>query len=150
MNGVDRVDQRRSTNATVQQEKRLNMSIFTMMIDLAINNVYAIYQELEKDQRLTFSQFKHKIGWKLVQQYKAPNPPIDAIVPTVTTDIRCIDSVYVLLLNKPNKNGNPMSVACRLCLNLDSTKAVGPSIHACLAEQDFMWNVLLCTITEIC
>jgi len=43
MNGVDRMDQLRSTNITRQREKRLHMTMFTMVLDLAIHQAYSIY-----------------------------------------------------------------------------------------------------------
>ncbi|KAF4132759.1 Transposase IS4 [Phytophthora infestans] len=46
MNAVDRFDQLRSTNPTRRREKRLQMSIFTWLLDVAIHNAYAIYQAI--------------------------------------------------------------------------------------------------------
>ena len=50
MNGVDRVDQMRSTSPTKRKEMRIHMSIWTYMLDLAIHNAYCIYiQLMEKE-----------------------------------------------------------------------------------------------------
>jgi hypothetical protein len=43
MNGVNRMDQLRSTNITRRREKRLYMTMFTMVLDLAIHQAYSIY-----------------------------------------------------------------------------------------------------------
>ena len=42
MNGVDKFDQYRSTNATERREKRVTMTIFTFLLDAAMMNAYAI------------------------------------------------------------------------------------------------------------
>jgi hypothetical protein len=46
MNAVDRMDQMRSTNPTCRKEKRVPMTLFTGMIDVAINNAFALYNVL--------------------------------------------------------------------------------------------------------
>ncbi|GMF68114.1 unnamed protein product [Phytophthora fragariaefolia] len=45
MNGVDRVDQLRSTNPIRRKEKRLSMSILTWALDLALVNSFALFRE---------------------------------------------------------------------------------------------------------
>ncbi|ETN20234.1 hypothetical protein PPTG_03279 [Phytophthora nicotianae INRA-310] len=44
MNDVDRFDQMRSTNPTRRRGKRLHMSIFTWLLDLAIHNAFTLSQ----------------------------------------------------------------------------------------------------------
>ena len=59
MNSVDRMDQRRAVNPTRRREKRLHMSIFTYLLDLAVHNAYAIYvesdflQEPQQEQQMS-------------------------------------------------------------------------------------------------
>lgn len=48
MNAVDRMDQKRSTNPTQRKEMRISMTLFTAMIDVAINNAHAIYNVMGK------------------------------------------------------------------------------------------------------
>ena len=42
MNAVDRMDQLRSTNITQHREKRLHMTMWTMVLDLAVHNAYCV------------------------------------------------------------------------------------------------------------
>jgi hypothetical protein len=42
MNSVDQMDQLRSTVPTRQREKRLSMTLFTLVLDMAINNAKSI------------------------------------------------------------------------------------------------------------
>ena len=47
MNAVDRMDQIRSTAPTRHREKHLPMTLFTLILDLAVNNARAIQNKLE-------------------------------------------------------------------------------------------------------
>ncbi len=49
MNGVDCLDQYRSANATQRREKRLQMTIFTLYLDLAVSQALAVYNLLIVD-----------------------------------------------------------------------------------------------------
>ena len=70
MNSVDRMDQKRSTNPTRRKEKRLPMTIFTAMVDVAINNAFAIYNVLFRKKHVTkemqLKDFKRKIALALI------------------------------------------------------------------------------------
>jgi hypothetical protein len=70
MNGVDRVDQLRSTNPTRRREKRLDMTLFTWLIDLAI--IYA-FLLLKRTTTSTSSlrKFKRQIADSLTRNEKA-------------------------------------------------------------------------------
>ena len=46
MNGVDRVDQMRSTNPTKRAEKRIHMTIWTYLLDLCVHQAYCVYKVL--------------------------------------------------------------------------------------------------------
>ncbi len=50
MNRVDRMDQLQATLATQCKEKRLHMTMFTYVLDLAVSQAYSIYQKLMKDK----------------------------------------------------------------------------------------------------
>ena len=75
MNSVDILDQRRSTNAAQRNEKRLNMSIFTLVLDLAMHNAYALHcwmnNEISKEKLeityLSYKEFKRRIAMQLVE-----------------------------------------------------------------------------------
>jgi hypothetical protein len=47
MNSVDRMDHRRSTISTLWVEKRPHMSLFTLFLDLAMHNAYAVFQKID-------------------------------------------------------------------------------------------------------
>ena len=55
MNAVDRMDQLRSTNITQSREKRLHMTMWAMVLDLAVHNAYCVYMA-----SITTSRRKHK------------------------------------------------------------------------------------------
>jgi len=44
MNNVDLVDQRRKTSYTQRKERKLYMNFFSLILDYAINNAYALYR----------------------------------------------------------------------------------------------------------
>ncbi|HEY9301516.1 MAG TPA: hypothetical protein VIQ31_35160, partial [Phormidium sp.] len=61
MNAVDRFDQARGTNACQRKEVRLNMSVFTFLIDAAVSNAYALSKVENKDKR-SLSSFKRDLA----------------------------------------------------------------------------------------
>ena len=75
MNGVDRVDQRVSTNATSRKEPRLHMSVLTYFMDLATNNAFSIFQEVDcneedrKGKYGTYFDFKRRLCAGLIAPY---------------------------------------------------------------------------------
>ncbi|KUF95983.1 Bifunctional epoxide hydrolase 2 [Phytophthora nicotianae] len=64
MNAVDRVDQLRSTNPTRRREKRLGMTIFTWMMDLAVINAHTLLTTVRPTatQGLALREFKRRIA----------------------------------------------------------------------------------------
>lgn len=71
MNSVDRMDQRRSTNPTRRVEKRLYMSLFTLYLDLAVHNSFALLQEIDsaKASNTPYREFKRQISENLVSPW---------------------------------------------------------------------------------
>ena len=74
MNSVDIMDQRQSMNKMQQKEKRLNMTMFTLVLDLAIHNAFALYLwicEVENatEQQMSYHEFKQQIAVDLVAPY---------------------------------------------------------------------------------
>ncbi|KAE8888356.1 hypothetical protein PF001_g20122 [Phytophthora fragariae] len=69
MNGVDRVDQLRSTNPTRRKEQRLSMSLLTWVLDLSIINGFALMKEIETGPAAprTLREFKRRVCESLVQ-----------------------------------------------------------------------------------
>ncbi|POM78669.1 Hypothetical protein PHPALM_3774 [Phytophthora palmivora] len=70
MNGVDRVDQLRSTNSNRRCEKRLDMIIFTWLLDIALINAYTLLKRMG-EQVSTLREFKRKIADTLTRNEKA-------------------------------------------------------------------------------
>jgi hypothetical protein len=64
MNAVDRMDQRRQPVACQRREKRVNMSVFTMIMDLACSNGYAVSCALSLNykEKVTFREFKRRVA----------------------------------------------------------------------------------------
>ena len=54
MNSVDRMDQKRSALPCKRKEQRLEMSVFTYLLDLACLQAYAIYSEIETSKNKMF------------------------------------------------------------------------------------------------
>ena len=46
MNGVDRVDQMRSTNPTKRREAKIHMSLWTYCLDLVVHQAYCVYKAM--------------------------------------------------------------------------------------------------------
>jgi hypothetical protein len=72
MNSVDRLDQYRSTNPTQRKERRLQMTIFTLFLDLAVSQALAVYNQLmlgdAKARKWDFRVFKRHLCSLLVSQ----------------------------------------------------------------------------------
>ena len=69
MNGVDRFDQYRSTNAIERREKRVTMTIFTFLLDAALLNAYAIQGIIDPEGKKDFREFKRIVAQMLVQKH---------------------------------------------------------------------------------
>jgi hypothetical protein len=76
MNAVDRMDQRRQPLACQRREKRVSMSIFTMVMDLACSNGYAVACTLSSDykEKVSFSEFKRRVAEQLTSSWIAGRP----------------------------------------------------------------------------
>lgn len=61
MNLVDIMDQLRATCATKRRERRVTMSLYTFILDLAINNVFALYRGWLWDNRKSLRK-KYKVA----------------------------------------------------------------------------------------
>ncbi|KAE9041166.1 hypothetical protein PR003_g12877 [Phytophthora rubi] len=119
MNGVDRVDQLRSTNPIRRKEKRLSMSILTSALDLALINVFTLFKKIacEDATRVSLRDFKQRVAEKLtaVQRVRlekerhrkpAPNKPIADVV-------GADDSVHAITPNSNQHSGGRLT--CYLC-----------------------------------
>lgn len=64
MNGVDHMDQLRSTLVTQRREKRVHMTMLTYIMDLSVTQSFAIYQKINEGnagERMSFLNFKYNI-----------------------------------------------------------------------------------------
>lgn len=132
MNGVDRMDQLRSTNITQRREKRLYMTMFTMCLDLAIHQAYCLYNALcpttVSKKHKTLLSFKHSIAQALVlpemtnrmRRKNNPVQPLPNLQPTarnIHETLGRIEEGHMLVRNL-GKNKNPkfsQDSPCYLC-----------------------------------
>jgi len=77
MNGVHHMDQRRATLATQRKEQRIQMTIFTFILDLAVTQGFAIYQKLavgKAEKMLSFFNFKCNLCESFIKQLRDSRP----------------------------------------------------------------------------
>ena len=116
MNGVDRFDQLRSTNAIVRKEKRVSMSLFTFMLDAAVLNAFALSKQESPELTMTARGFKRRIAEALVapelmkKQGRAKEMPKASAESNFTT-------THFLLENKGKKFVN-----CCLCADVSGNE----------------------------
>ncbi|ETL77356.1 hypothetical protein L917_21703, partial [Phytophthora nicotianae] len=72
MNAVDRVDQLRSTNPIRRREKRLGMTMFTWLMDIAIINAHTLVKTIRPTtgKEISLREFKRKIADVLTSNEK--------------------------------------------------------------------------------
>ncbi|POM75332.1 LOW QUALITY PROTEIN: Hypothetical protein PHPALM_7578 [Phytophthora palmivora] len=70
MNGVDRVDQLRSTNPIRRKERHLSISILTWALDLALINAFSLFRKVVGDAsaRVSLREFKRRVAEKLTER----------------------------------------------------------------------------------
>ena len=127
MNGVDRMDQYRSTLATERKEKRVQMTLFTFILDLAVSQGYAIYQKVCDDRNLKkrddFFEFKRRLCESLVQGMQQSTSgrrrgrPCRNENVTITNTLGSIEEAHMLVQNIPRakKPSHIQDVDCFLC-----------------------------------
>lgn len=69
MNSVDRFDQVHSTSPMMRKERRVSMTLFNFIIDVSIQNAFALYQTLGKDGINNVRDFKRRIAEELISPY---------------------------------------------------------------------------------
>ena len=139
MNGVDRMDQRRATLATQRKEQRIQMTLFTFILDLAVTQGFAIYQKLvmgRAEKKLTFFNFKRNLCDSLIMPLRSsrpvgrprkrskPNSPREGTTERTTIEeaVGTIDNTHMLVENLGRKNVSkkpinekPQDIDCYLC-----------------------------------
>jgi hypothetical protein len=128
MNSVDVMDQIRSANITRRKERHLHMSMWTMVLDLAVHNGYAMYKwildnhpkQIEiKDKIHSFREFKRQVAEGLVIPYMEQKQKKGQI-----NRDGCHQSC---ILDYIESNKKRAQVACRLCSVFD--KSVGKKVQ---------------------
>lgn len=119
MNGVDRVDQLRSTNPIRRKEKRLSMSILTWALDLALINAFALFKKVAgvAAQRVTLREFKRRVADKLttVQQARQEKERRRESVPgkPILDVVGADDSIHAITPNSTQFSAGKLT--CYLC-----------------------------------
>lgn len=116
MNAVDRMDQIRSTNVTRRREKRLSMTILTMVLDLCIHNAFSIHNHINPESKMRFNEFKYSVANQLIQLYTENNTSKRkslqqaSVNASLEATIGSTESSHMLLENQQGK-----FVECILC-----------------------------------
>lgn len=73
ISSVDPMDQLRFTIATTRKEARVEKTIFTLLLDLSVNNAFGIYIHIHVDEfnKITIREFKRKICEALVLPHRS-------------------------------------------------------------------------------
>src|SRR5688572_3612437 len=112
MNSVDRMNQICSINPARRREARVEMSVFTMLLDVAVNNAFALYTKIEPEQLkgVSFCEFKRKICTRLLTPYlnEKKKHTVETlrqiIIPNATIPlIACVIVEHMLVANLWNK-----------------------------------------------
>ena len=128
MNSVDLMDQQRSTNPTRRNEKRLSMTMFTLLLDLAVHNAFSLHCWLvEHDeegviQEIKYREFKRRIATLLVGPYLTyKREKLLRSKYHYNTDVEHIlgesSSDHMILPTKNNQR-----IQCHLCKLVDNSK----------------------------
>ena len=136
MNSVDRFDQYRKTNELLRREKRVNMSIFTFLIDASINNAYALFRKLFPEKKISMTEFKRRIAEQLVSKSRQGS---DQDSNTTTKDTKFVPFInHQIIQNKDKKR--QYCYLCKIMTNekKDSTtkkKNIKQSAYSCVQCQ---------------
>src|SRR5687768_7240244 len=112
MNSVDRMDQLCSTNPARQKEGRVEMSVFTYLLDISANNAFVLYKKIEAvvSKGVKFCKFKRKICSGLVSPYlnEKKKCTMETLEPTTSPHeaippMGCEGILHKLVANKQNK-----------------------------------------------
>ena len=126
MNSVDCMDQLRSTNPTRRRERRLGMTIFTLILDLAVNNAFALYNKVCPTLASTVHtrEFKRKICEQLVKPYRHEKNKqkreesmtyVSPVVPSLSDSVGIIECPHALVKNELGPLGRRTEYCCYLC-----------------------------------
>ncbi len=145
MNGVDKFDQVRSTNSTQRKEQRVSMTIFTFLLDSAIQNAYSILPLIDKTikKKVEFRHFKREIAKALVKPFMdLKNIPMTPVCYDKVRIIQKIDEAkdekhYLVDVNHKGDK-NVTRVACFLCrVMLSPNDNIRKTRTACIQCRKF-------------
>jgi hypothetical protein len=123
MNAVDRMDQHRQPLACQRREKRVNMSVFTMIMDTVCSNAYALCCTLSSKYKetVTFREFKRRVADQMTlpwwqkrtagQKRKRTDPNTEEVVDDAILDL----TSHILSDNALRKDGYRKDSECYLC-----------------------------------
>ena len=126
MNGVDRYDQYRATNAIERKEKRVTMIIFGFLLDASILNAHAIQGIIDKTRRKSIREFRRIVAQNLVKDYmtmKEDNKRKKSLDKETVGSVR---SNHILL-----ENQNKKWARCYLCRIMCDDAVERKTIYGC-------------------
>ena len=129
MNGVDRFDQLRSTNACVRKESRVTMTLFTFLLDASIQNAFTVRNAMHPEKKSTLREFKRVVAQQLVDDYlqdRENSRKRRATAELHQTAMGTISSNHILLENLDRK-----SARCYLCNIMTNDGKSRTSIYGC-------------------
>ena len=124
MNSVDIMDQHRKVVPMQHKEKRIYMSVFTLLLDLAVHNAYALYcclydrniidtkRSKKRIRKISFSEFKCSIYEELV----GPLHKVNTEKPVYNKSRQHKNSGHYLVLCEED-----MQLRCSHCKLVDKT-----------------------------
>ena len=112
------------------------MTIFTLILDLAVINAYALFKKIKPDENVTIREFKRLICEQLCLPQQKRNSRNDRENgETITSEclsqgIGSIASKHVIVMNRKT-NGRVSTVNCHLCSLLGQRRSTRYGCIAC-------------------
>jgi hypothetical protein len=165
MNGVDHMDQYRSTLPTQHKELRLHMTIFKFLLDLAVSQAYTVYQKCFEEERAcctTFFNVKCKVCELLVTPFmpsgksqrarrSSSTPSPSDIFKTNNNNTNTIDGTtgvidesYMLNENLPGKSNpiHPQNIDCFLYWKMGKELKLKTSYSCPTSKRHYLMSFL--------
>jgi hypothetical protein len=157
MNSVDRMDQLRSACPTRRREKRVSMTMLTLILDLSILNSRAVYNKLCLGDPFTVTAFKQKLCEQLVtpalrERQSAPTvQPVPYEQPRLDAVLGVLNTTHYIINLSFNAKGRQADAHCYLCLLfgkklktrfgcMDCQKAFHPTCYTAFHNKNALSN----------